>query len=539
MSYRGHATVVQLAADRWRAVHVAGHGRGVEVVAIEETEASDQGQISPWIKDLASRGFPVKNTGILLDSENSSLRYHGVPPVPSWRLELILKYEVEEIAEKTGDTLSGGHMELVVPESFSEDTLLILGVGKDALIQPAIDQIRAGGGTVSRALPAAMGIYHAHLAAGNIDDDETVLLCDVQHTETQILVVRGDRLLFARSVGFGIQGLEELVQERLSLDSQQAVDLVANFASGDLVGQEDAVAMCQRGWSSQLIQMLKSSLSFCQAQLKLEEVSADRIRLSGAGASLISNGENLGGDLDCSVDTLAFEGAGGTDWTMLVGTAAAMCDGEERLVDLLPESERKRRTFRDHTRFLWAGVAALVIALGLQFIDVSLASSRAGNAFDAIKHWRGQISSWTAAEASARTENDVFRKREARVLQEIDTGRFYARILDGLRAELPVEISLDQIRLNRIASAEVVGVEVTLSGVADNYRRNGLEAIETLQRKLESVPGVERVQVIPGAPKSGSYPFVITVSPVDKMPDNSGRRGGSGRRTRTPFGGRG
>ncbi|MGB1398340.1 MAG: hypothetical protein ACPG7R_10905, partial [Planctomycetota bacterium] len=68
--------------------------------------------------------------------------------VPSWRLELILKYEIEEVAERTGDQLSGGHIELQVPESESEDTLLLLGMGKDHLVQPMIDEIASSGGRV-------------------------------------------------------------------------------------------------------------------------------------------------------------------------------------------------------------------------------------------------------------------------------------------------------------------------------------------------------------------------------------------------------
>jgi hypothetical protein len=145
---------------------------------------------------------------------------------------------------------------------------------------------------------------------------------------------------------------------------------------------------------------------------------------------------------------------------------------------------------------------------------------------------------WKAAEDQAREQNDVFRKRESRIVQEMETGRFYARILDRLREDLPGEISLEQISLRRVAGDSGIGIEIELSGLADDSRRKGLEAIQEFQRMLEAIPGVERVRVTPDDPKSGAYPFNILVSPVDSMPESSGRSGPR-RRIKSPFGGRG
>ena len=538
MSYRGQATVIELKPDRWRAVHVRGEGHSVDVVAVEESVATGDEALASWIKELAAAGFPVTNTVLILDAENSSLRYHSVPPVPSWRLDLILHYEIEEIAEKSGEALSGGHMELQVPESLSEDTLLLLGVGKDAEIQPIIDGVRDGKGQVRLAIPSAIGTFQAHLTTGKFAEDETVLLCDVQETETQVLVVRDDRLLFARTVRIGLQDMINLVAERCSLSPSQARRMIDTFAAGDLVSGEDALIGCHRGWISQLTQMLQSSLTFCQAQLKMEELTADIVRLSGVATDLLLHGGELQRSLDCDIDVISFPDSPGPAWTLAVGAGAAALDGEERVVDLLPDAERKRRTFRDHTRYLWAGAAALVLALGVQFLDVSLASGRASVASETIRSWRSDISTWKAAEDQAREQNDVFRKRESRIVQEMETGRFYARILDRLREDLPGEISLEQISLRRVAGDSGIGIEIELSGLADDSRRKGLEAIQKFQRMLEAIPGVERVRVTPDDPKSGAYPFNILVSPVDSMPESSGRSGPR-RRIKSPFGGRG
>ncbi|HIC22104.1 MAG TPA: hypothetical protein EYO84_01670 [Planctomycetes bacterium] len=538
MAYRGQVTVLEFQSELWRAASVAGDGDGVHLVELVQVPARDEEEISDWVREIGTQGFRIDNIALLLDGDSASLRYHSVPAVPPWRLELILRYELEEIAEKTGEVLSGGHMELQVPESLSEDTLLLLGMGKDGLVQPLIDRIRSSGGRVRLALPSSLGVYHAHISAGGFSVDETLLLCDVHSSETQILVVRGDRLLFARSIGFGTRNMEELVSDRCSVKAKLARLMVDNFVTGDLLTGEESVEACYRGWSNQLVQLLTSSLSFCQAQLKMEDIVVDRIRISGSGAALAGKGKDLENAVDCKIEIVSFAGSPGPECTMLIGTGAAALDTEERIVDLLPHDECKRRTFRDRTVFFWGAVACLVLALGVQFFDVLISSNRASAASSTISSWKGKISGWSAAEEQARQENDIFRKREERIIGEVATGRFYARILDELRDGLPQEISLDQILLRRVSGESVLGIEIELNGSADDARRKGLESIQTLQRQLEGIPGVERVRVTPEDPKSGAYPFQIIVSPVEQLPDNSGRRGPQ-RRSPVPFGGRG
>lgn len=537
MAYRGQITVLELQPDIWRIAMVSGEGSGVRLDDLYQSPAGDLDELSRWVAECGTKGFRLDNVVLLLDGDNSSLRYHSVPPVPSWRLDLILRYEIEEIAEKTNDVLSGGHLELQVPESLSEDTLLLLGMGKDALVQPAIDQIRQSKGRVRNAIPGSLGVYHAHVSAGGFGDDDTVVLCDIGETETQVLVSRGDRLLFARSVRFGVSNMNELVVDRCSVSSEAARKLVGNFASGDLVRDEESVQGCHRGWTSQLVQLLTSSLSFCQAQLKMEEVIADKIRISGAGANLATVGTVLEDSIKCRVEIITFAGSQGPDCTMLIGTGAAALDGDFRFVDLLPEEERKRRTFRDRTVYFWGAVACLVLALGVQFLDVMISSNRAGAASDEISSWNKKIANWSQEEERARSENDIFRDREKRIVEEVATGRLYARVLDDLRDDLPQEISLDEILLKRASGDAEIGIEIELNGNSDASRRNGIEAIELLQRKLKSVPGVERVKVELGEKKSGAYPFKLLVSPVTELPEKSNRRGVQ-RRDSNPFGGR-
>ncbi|NCF55217.1 MAG: pilus assembly protein PilM [Planctomycetia bacterium] len=533
MSYKGQATVIQKTGKGWRALQVSGSDASVEIV--RSRESHDHPELGDFLKAILEEGFGRDNVVLALDSDSSSLRYHGVPPVPAWRLELILRYELEEVAEKTGEQLSGGHIELQVPESTSDDTLLLLGMGKDRIIQPLIDEVSSKGGRARHAVPGSIGVYHAHMISSHLRDEETVMLADIGETETQILLVAGDRLLFARSVGFGVIQFSESVQDRCSVSEREAADLMQSFADGDLVSHEDTVSQCYRGWLSQLSQMLGSSVNFCQAQLKMGEVSAHRLRLSGVGSSLASMSDELERSLSVQVESVSIAGTPDSSWSLIAGVGASVLDKEERFVDLLPEEERKKKTFREKTIFLYGAMVCFLITLGAQFLDSSIAGGRAESAGSVISSWQGKIAGWNVAEDQARKENDVLRKREVRLLEEVETGRFYARILDGLREQLPQEVSVDLVVLRRQSGEDSLGIELQLEGRSDDSGRRGVDAIDELRNVLESLQGVQRVKADLQDIKNGSYPFQIVVSPDESLPDKNTRSRSRSSRPRSPF----
>ncbi|OUU26120.1 MAG: hypothetical protein CBC13_00835, partial [Planctomycetia bacterium TMED53] len=498
-------------------------------------EDANQASLTNFCGQLQENGFSRDNMVLALDSDTASLRYHGVPPVPSWRLDLILRYEIEEVAEKTGEQLSGGHIELQVPESASDDTLLLLGMGKDRLVQPLIDEVGSSGGRVRHALPAALGVYHSHLVTGSLRDDQTVILGDIGAHETQVLLVAGDRLLFARSIRFGFEQFIDSVVERCSVSRSEAVSMTESFIDGELVQSEDTVSQCHRGWLTQLSQLLGSSLNFCQAQLKIEAVNSELIRLSGAGAQLAACGGELKGSLATDVDVISISGLPDASWNLCACTGAAVLDTEERVVDLLPAEERKRKTFREKTVFLYGAMACFLLTLGVQFLDASIAGGRSEAARDDLRSWESKIQGWTQSEEVARKENDVLRKRESRLLEEVETSRFYARILDGLRADLPQEIAVDLVLLRRQSGEGALGIEIELQGRSDNSRRRGVDAIDELRDVLDSISGVKRVKADLQDLKGGSYPFQILVSPDEKMPEAGSRKRSRSGNSRSPF----
>jgi hypothetical protein len=220
---------------------------------------------------------------------------------------------------------------------------------------------------------------------------------------------------------------------------------------------------------------------------------------------------------------------------LIAGVGASVLDKEERFVDLLPEEERKKKTFREKTIFLYGAMVCFLITLGAQFLDSSIAGGRAESAGSVISSWQGKIAGWNVAEDQARKENDVLRKREVRLLEEVETGRFYARILDGLREQLPQEVSVDLVVLRRQSGEDSLGIELQLEGRSDDSGRRGVDAIDELRNVLESLQGVQRVKADLQDIKNGSYPFQIVVSPDESLPDKNTRSRSRSSRPRSPF----
>ena len=102
MSYRGQVTVLELHRDNWRVSSVAGDGNGVHLGDFYQSPAGNPEDVSTWVSEMGAKGFSLNNVALLLDGDSSSLRYHSVPPVPSWRLDLILRYDSSNLSTLSG-----------------------------------------------------------------------------------------------------------------------------------------------------------------------------------------------------------------------------------------------------------------------------------------------------------------------------------------------------------------------------------------------------------------------------------------------------
>lgn len=516
-----------------RAVWLRGAPGSLELVKAVSVTAPPDEALGAIVARLRSERAPVGALTLGVPGSAATLRYHRLPPVPDWRLQLILRYETEEMAEKSGEPLSSDALALEIPESSGEDEVHLLGMGKEHALTPAIHEIESAGGKVSFAIPSAIGLVHAYLGGSAESPEETVLLADVGETESHLAIVREGRLLFARTVSFGTGELDDLIGRRLDLKIDEARLVRERAASGRLPEElASGVEATLRSWTGQLGQLVASSATFCRAQTRIPALELDRLLLAGEGAALALRVRGGSEGMPARVEPLAPKLGGASlpgspeEWAPAVGLAAAPLDPRARFLDLLPAAFRKKRDFRERTRFLWGAAALLVLAVGVQFAAGAVEQGRASTARRTVAEWRQKMSAWDQAEAAAKRANQKFENREGRLREEVRTASFHAEALGVIARELPDAVSVKSIDGRRAQAEGAVGTEIVIEGVADNSGGEGIDHAETLQEIFRALPGVRRSSIRLGNLTEGSYPFELVISPDEKLPE-AGARGGA------------
>ncbi|MCA8961858.1 MAG: pilus assembly protein PilM [Planctomycetes bacterium] len=485
------------------------------------------------IARLKSEKVPVGGVTLGLGGTAASLRYNLVPPVPDWRLELIMKYEAEEMVQKSGEALSCDWRQLDVPESASDDLVLLVGLGKDNLVQPRIDDVEAAGGRVSAVTPHAIGLYHAYRQSVEGIPRENVVLADLGARESHIVIVADGRLLFARTVTFGGSQIDAMLGSSLDLPEPKARQLKEKLGTGQLPDHLEASTQpVLRSAFGQLNSMLGSSVTFCKAQTKIPDLPIDRALLCGGTSNLPGLTEYLERELGYPVEVFAPKTSGGSlpgapqEWNVVIGLAASGLDPKSTL-DLLSAPAKAKREFRERTRYLYAAAGVLVVALLIKFAAGFVANSATNALDDQLGEHKTQVSSWKNEFESAQRKNTKVKAQLDRVAREVLDTAFPARIQDALRRITPASIAIDSIETRREESDGQVYLEMEIRGTSDNSDRRGIDRVSELEESLQRIPGVAVVRPDVESPSEGVRSFRILVSPDANRPEK--RSGGTRR----------
>jgi Tfp pilus assembly PilM family ATPase len=226
---------IDIGSEAIKAVVLSRSGKGaIELVAagaqpIGELGHMDDGQdkslaLSVKLKELvrtARIGGNVRRIGA--SGKNSSIRYLQVPPVPPWRLDMLVKYEIEE---KTGDKEPStyDYRILDVPEAGGQYTVMI-GSLKETAAADILTMGKASGlGEVEIDLEA-LALYNAYYYGHGHDPDKTVLVVDIGADDITILLCKYGALYFARTVMGGGRRFTQVLADELKIDVAEAEEL--------------------------------------------------------------------------------------------------------------------------------------------------------------------------------------------------------------------------------------------------------------------------------------------------------------------------
>ncbi|MCZ7645719.1 MAG: hypothetical protein M5U26_10615 [Planctomycetota bacterium] len=185
--------------------------------------------VTEKLKELvkgASLKAPQRRVSIPI--QDGEVRYLTVPPVPPWRLEMLVKYEIEERSNDR-DARTFDYRILDVPDIGGQYTVL-MGTCTEKASQAALEQGRAAGlGEIEIDLQA-LSLYNAYYHGHGFDPGSTAMVVDIGAQHITALLVKGGNLYLARTFVGGSRRFSEVLSEALKATILEADELKKNEA---------------------------------------------------------------------------------------------------------------------------------------------------------------------------------------------------------------------------------------------------------------------------------------------------------------------
>ena len=328
--------------------------------------------------------FKLGNSRVALSGKDVNVRYTRVPRVPDWQLRKLMKFEVAEVGEQSGEGVASDFNLLPeLPESGGED-IVLLAMARENLLEEHLGGAKEMGARVESFAPSAVALYNAWLRFGIVQDD-TVLVADIGHNNLDVAIVRGPDLLFARNLSGGGELFDQAIASQLSVNAKQASDLKlehGNLAPGARAGTPNGerVQRAIQGAGGQVLSLLQSAILFCKTQIKVGGLKIDRVMLCGGAAGLegltdyLSRGMGVPVELFDPLDALDLSGLDPAQAEALeeyrleavtsLGLAVMGADPEAYSLEILPKQVVAKREFWGQKAFLIAAGLMAVAYLG-------------------------------------------------------------------------------------------------------------------------------------------------------------------------------
>jgi cell division ATPase FtsA len=250
------------------------------------------------------------------------------------------------------------------------------------------------------ACPKGVAAYWCYRECGRLRPDETVVLVNIGHENTDVAIVRKGTLLFARNVAGGGKLLTDAIQQNVRVDFATAEKLKVSIGNLTPRGQakyrdsrEEKVANAMMQAGGHFVSAVNSSVMFAKAQTKVPECQVSRVVLMGGGSRLKGLPEYLESNLNLPVEV--FDPMDSVDLAALseeaqaalkqdqggmavaLGLAQMAADEDAFRVAVLPEADRRRRRFKERTVF---SIAAAAVAVASIAVAWSLRGGASGTA---------------------------------------------------------------------------------------------------------------------------------------------------------------
>ncbi|MEM1447642.1 MAG: pilus assembly protein PilM [Planctomycetota bacterium] len=329
-------------------------------------------------------GFKLGATRVAASGRDVNVRYTRVPEVPDWQLRNLMRFEVQEIGDQSGTEVASDFNLLPRPPEIDGEDVVLLAMARESLLEEHADGLARAGGSLDAFSPAAIGLFNAFTRYGVVQDD-TVLLANIGHETTDVVLVRGGDLVFARNLSGGSKLFDDALVQRLGASEARAeeikidhVDLTPGARHGTPEGEKATRAVMAA--AGQITSLLQSAVMFSKSQVKLSGLKVDRVLLCGGGAALKGLPEYLSAGMNVPVEifdafrvvdtsALAPEDADllsehELESVVALGMATMASDPEAYSLEIVPDAVSRRRAFFGGTLWLIAAAVLAVAYMG-------------------------------------------------------------------------------------------------------------------------------------------------------------------------------
>lgn len=480
--------------------------------------------VSALLNRLRERRIRTGEIALGVSGRDAIIRYTHLPPMPEWRLKLVMQYEIADVSEKSGAPLSADYRVLGASK---EGSVVLVAMAKDERVDEWVQAFSKSGVEVISASPLPVALSNSYRFLGEKAEEGTTLVLDVGRSSTDVSIIEEGRLTFARSVAAGGDLLTDKIARALDIDRDDAEKKKLEGEGKEHLGEG----------LRQLSSLVKASLEFAKQQLKLDGLYVNRVAVCGGAARTDGLAAALGGA--ASSEAALFDPIGAIDASRLpdadradaeahpheaaaaIGLALGRVLPAAIELDLLPNSVKAARTFRHRT--LWMRVAAGVLAASVVVGLAGALWARSGHRDREAKlrSARGEVDSRMDALQKLTDENAARAKAIAALAGRARPGYHYASLIAAIARELPPRASVIEVSLDRERESGTFKLEVR--GQADNAQRDALETMRKLEAgvakdpdvssaKIQPTSGVDgqvvewRLVVVPNAPATATEP---------------------------------
>ena len=441
------------------------------IAPLDGEDVPDGRRIAEGRSALQSAG--VKGRALVgLSGRDLIMRYTAVPPVPDWRLEMLMNFEIQEVSEQSGGDVSAAYAKLDIDDTTSGDEVVLVALAKNGHLKPRLDAVKAVGLDALGGCPRAVGCFWAYKTIGHLRADETVVIMNIGNENTDVAIARKGALVFARNISGGSRMFTDALKQNMRVNAATAEKLKITKGNMAPRGQakyrdsgEEKVANNLMGVGGHFVSAFNSSVMFAKAQTKIPDCNPDRLVIMGGGARLRGLTEYLESNLGVPVEL--FDPVDALDLSPLssdaqaalkqeqggiaatLGMALLAAAPDEFALHILSEADRKKRRFVQETLPVIASGVIVLVGVIAAFVLAGSAQEQAQAEKDLLDRKAKEFDENRGAYKSARERVVKTNDEKARLRQLVAMGPAAERML-ALVQRVVTEGGFDEVYCSKV-----------------------------------------------------------------------------------------